>query len=477
MKYTFTLIAMCLVTMLSAQNYQDVLSILKKQKHSSQLRSASGSEQLRTTITGDMLPTVAYREYTAGSKEKYEYEYDGWKHIVEEKCYRFYSDSYVLYSTTKRVFFRLSNGEFMKTKETVTIRNPLYGETVTEYTAEYTADGMLLWEQTVSEYRYSRTESILNEDGIRVALSRYNEDTEEMEIDNRFTFDEKGRVISYTDEESDTFNSYTWDEDNKLSGFTTTEDGVVMVFSNVVFVWGEQYINPYSLFPLNNNSVKSEEEALIQQWRINADVNMLGVIVSMESSVNDDETEFVTTFNLSGMELGKETLTIENIDPYPFRKYEKAYVEDGQSTIVATFIFDNYGLIAYQDFENTSNSKVYLNVYDNDGKILSTGLMLGANSEPNYTETYEEWTDASLLDIKEFPVSPSLSVYPNPTRGLVNINSAVPVEKIKVFNQAGIMMQQEYETSVLNMDNLPAGIYFLQVGTAEGTSVQKVIKK
>ncbi len=78
------------------------------------------------------------------------------------------------------------------------------------------------------------------------------------------------------------------------------------------------------------------------------------------------------------------------------------------------------------------------------------------------------------------PEKTSLQVFPNPTRGKINIQSPTVLLSVNVFNAAGWMVKtvpvsESARTVRFNLPEAP-GVYFIKVKTAEGERIQKVIK-
>ena len=68
-----------------------------------------------------------------------------------------------------------------------------------------------------------------------------------------------------------------------------------------------------------------------------------------------------------------------------------------------------------------------------------------------------------------------LDIYPNPTNGIVNIETE-GLQKVEVLDITGRVVMTTNESSV-NMSNLSNGIYMVRVTTMNGISTQKVVKK
>ncbi len=89
-------------------------------------------------------------------------------------------------------------------------------------------------------------------------------------------------------------------------------------------------------------------------------------------------------------------------------------------------------------------------------------------------------SDHDAAKIKEFSKS-NIRIYPNPTTGIVNINSKR--NRIKNVSITNISKQMVYKKTVngfditIDISNLPKGIYFVNVITKNGNFVEKVIKE
>ena len=79
------------------------------------------------------------------------------------------------------------------------------------------------------------------------------------------------------------------------------------------------------------------------------------------------------------------------------------------------------------------------------------------------------------LGVSDFDLS-SLTVYPNPTTGLVTIG-AEEVERVEVYNQIGVMVSRYTNERVIDLGNLSSGIYMLRVTMPQGVAIRKVVKK
>jgi hypothetical protein len=81
------------------------------------------------------------------------------------------------------------------------------------------------------------------------------------------------------------------------------------------------------------------------------------------------------------------------------------------------------------------------------------------------------------LNISDFEAG-KVSVYPNPTSGLLHIESSKSIKTIEIYNHLGQLVLTAKESTEIDLTNLTQGIYLLTVqDTAGGTWTRKVVKK
>jgi hypothetical protein len=67
-----------------------------------------------------------------------------------------------------------------------------------------------------------------------------------------------------------------------------------------------------------------------------------------------------------------------------------------------------------------------------------------------------------------------VNVFPNPTGGVVNVNSGEPVLDLKIFGLSGKLLLEAKETSIIDISGFSQGSYILKVQTTTGNSSHKV---
>ena len=73
----------------------------------------------------------------------------------------------------------------------------------------------------------------------------------------------------------------------------------------------------------------------------------------------------------------------------------------------------------------------------------------------------------------------SVLVFPNPTRDEINIASEYLINSVTLFNatgkESGKWYIQNQQSTTIDVDHLPAGIYLLKLKTSAGALVKKIL--
>ena len=92
---------------------------------------------------------------------------------------------------------------------------------------------------------------------------------------------------------------------------------------------------------------------------------------------------------------------------------------------------------------------------------------------PNFETAYN-----IMLAVQDANTQTEISVYPNPTSDVLNIHSNSPVKYVQLISLEGKIVRKFAQTSQLNLQDLPKGVYVLKVQLENGkTELKKVVKK
>lgn len=155
---------------------------------------------------------------------------------------------------------------------------------------------------------------------------------------------------------------------------------------------------------------------------------------------------------------------------------------DGDMDVLATsystatlWLFQNQGNGNFnngQPFASEVRSPIFVTAddFNGDGKMDVLA--------PSYSNDEIIWFDnRGPLGIEENNAN-LFSIYPNPTNGLLIINSASTVSEISVYNNLGQLLFTSKEKNQIDISTLSQGIYFAKIKGENGqTETKKVVKK
>lgn len=81
-----------------------------------------------------------------------------------------------------------------------------------------------------------------------------------------------------------------------------------------------------------------------------------------------------------------------------------------------------------------------------------------------------QWSSPNLLSLSENTKNKKISIYPNPTTGIVNLSKE---QEWSLYNIHGKIIKTG-KSNVLTVSSYPSGIYFLKI---KNSSTLKIIKK
>lgn len=92
---------------------------------------------------------------------------------------------------------------------------------------------------------------------------------------------------------------------------------------------------------------------------------------------------------------------------------------------------------------------------------------------PNFEQAYN-----NLLSVSDVNAETAISIYPNPTKGLVNVQSEKAIQSLELISVEGKVIQKNLNSTKIDLNGLPNGIYFLKVELSNGRiQFEKVVKK
>lgn len=144
---------------------------------------------------------------------------------------------------------------------------------------------------------------------------------------------------------------------------------------------------------------------------------------------------------------------------------------------VAEFIFQNINL------HSGGHGNILLKVRSNGNLVQGNTISKRANIYFDYNApvaTNLENTTFQNLSNPDVPIDASISVYPNPTRGNLNINCSNIIKSVSLYDIQGRLLQtsmvSENQTTI-DITSHSAGIYFVKVISDYGMKVQKIVRE
>lgn len=95
--------------------------------------------------------------------------------------------------------------------------------------------------------------------------------------------------------------------------------------------------------------------------------------------------------------------------------------------------------------------------------------------DENITDCY-----TPLSGLRDVETMTNLEVYPNPTNGLLSINSSVYIKQLSVFNSFGAKIIDVKISSCnasVDLSDFDNGLYILELSTDNGIMRRKIIRK
>jgi len=145
----------------------------------------------------------------------------------------------------------------------------------------------------------------------------------------------------------------------------------------------------------------------------------------------------------------------------------------------------NKNLDSLYAFIDSNNIHPLVDNRFSDGFLSSTGeIIVSGLVRDSVNITANTWNlkaakfnGTTVTSIQPIDKLRSIVAYPNPTSGLIYLNSPSTILKVKVINIMGetvrIILNNQQTVS---LSGLPAGTYFLRINTIEGTSITKILK-
>ena len=190
---------------------------------------------------------------------------------------------------------------------------------------------------------------------------------------------------------------------------------------------------------------------------------------------------YVINFENTGTAPAENVVLTMEIDPDDFDPSSLQILNISHPAEI--IVRDNIAEFYFQDIQLDSggHGNILLKMKTDSELTFTDNVEAQANIYFDYNfpvETNEAITSFRILGVEEHDSS-NIVLFPNPTDGLVNIQSATIIKNIRIYDLQGRLMesfQPNSQATKLNITNLNTGVYFLSIETEIGTSNKKFIK-
>ena len=146
-----------------------------------------------------------------------------------------------------------------------------------------------------------------------------------------------------------------------------------------------------------------------------------------------------------------------------------------------SFVFDNINLPDSTSNEPNSHGFIAYKIKPKDnivlGDIISATAAIYFDFNPAIVTNTATTEFVNALSVKEFEAS-KITVYPNPTEGILNIVATNEIASVKIYNHLGQLVLSVKETPTVDVSSLSQGVYVMTLIDGRGTTyTQKIIKK
>lgn len=146
-------------------------------------------------------------------------------------------------------------------------------------------------------------------------------------------------------------------------------------------------------------------------------------------------------------------------------------IDYGSGTSFSSPIMSGAMACLIQAFPETHPSTLRQNVRESAHLFNNPTDQMGYGI-PDFSEAYE-----ACLGTEEFDLN-TITIYPNPTSGIVQIDSKFPIKQLQLISFSGAFIRKLPATNQLNISELPKGIYILKIQLENGQNeIKRLILK
>jgi Leucine-rich repeat (LRR) protein len=194
----------------------------------------------------------------------------------------------------------------------------------------------------------------------------------------------------------------------------------------------------------------------------------LHYMVNFENTGNEEATFIVVTHDIDPTEFDINSLQLINSSHEVTTRLNGNRIE---------FRFENISLAA------ADHGNILFKLKSHNGLTQGDMVTNQANIYFDYNfpvATNPANTTFAVLSTGHFERDNSVTVYPNPSRNIVNISADASLTSVQLFDVQGRLLQTALvndTATTLDIAGRAAGIYFLKITTDRGVKVEKIVKE
>ncbi len=195
--------------------------------------------------------------------------------------------------------------------------------------------------------------------------------------------------------------------------------------------------------------------------------NYLHYAINFENTGNADATNVVVRDVIDANKYDISSLQVLNTS---------APVTARLTGNVAEFIFQNINL------HSGGHGNILLKMKSKSTLVAGDTVSKRANIYFDYNfpiETLPANTLFQTLSNPDVPTDGSISVYPNPTYGIVSINCKNTIKSIELYDVQGRILQTDIvdgNETTIDISNQSNGVYFIRIISDKGIKVEKIVR-
>jgi uncharacterized repeat protein (TIGR01451 family) len=270
---------------------------------------------------------------------------------------------------------------------------------------------------------------------------------------------------------------------------------VTMSLPNIPTVWLGEMTNANvnitsstTDFNINDNDDQLSQ-AIVNSYDPNDKLESHGEEIAINTFTNDDYLYYTIRFQNTGtaeaINVKIDDILNSQLNPETIRILSSThYYQLERNGNYLTFNFPGINLLAISQNEELSHGSISFKIKPNPGYAVNDMIPNTANiyfdSNPAIVTNTFQTTFVNPLSNENFLLN-AISIYPNPTNGILNINygtSAMEIKSIEIHDMLGkVVYQSNSKVERIDLSNFNSGIYLIDISTeSNGKITKKLIK-